>query len=405
VHVERYPYRARAWAGESLLAESDDCVMLEVDAEPAVLFFPRAAVDWSLLRADGADDDPGGLGRSERWSWEGSPVARLVAEPNVGFDALRGCATFDTDLVRVDVVDGEPTTPARDVTIKRFPTWGDAADLVALMDVQPDGDCRYAGGVHSDGRRPVVEASQMLGQAIVAASRHAPGRRAVATDLTVIRPADARRPLGFEVDELSSGRTFTGLGVRVTQDGRLCAAGTVLLDVTAPTLIEHDIEAPEVPGPYDCPPFDMAVTGRDLRVVDGAYTNDSDAPLGPPVLDCWVRFRHLPDDQALHAGLLAQFTGHMPIAAALRPHPGIGQDQAHRTLSMGINAIHLAIHRDVHADEWMLYRHRSTFAGAGMTHGDCRVHAEDGALLASFSVEAMVRAFPDAAVRDERTAL
>ena len=43
-----------------------------------------------------------------------------------------------------------------------------------------------------------------------------------------------------------------------------------------------------------------------------------DAPLGPPLLDAWVRFRDVPDDQCLHAGLLAQFTGHLSIAAAMR---------------------------------------------------------------------------------------
>ena len=49
---------------------------------------------------------------------------------------------------------------------------------------------------------------------------------------------------------------------------------------------------------------------------------------------------------------------------------------------------------------------QSTFAGAGMTHAACRVHAEGGELLASFNVEAMVRPFPAAAAtRDERTAL
>ncbi len=232
-----------------------------------------------------------------------------------------------------------------------------------------------------------------------------PGGALVSADLVVVRPADARRPLAFELEELSAGRTFTGLVARVLQDGRLCAAGTLLLGATAPTLIDHATDPPAVPGPYDCTPHDMAVTGRDLRVVDDAYTNDSSAPVGPPVLDCWVRFRRVPADQALHAGLLAQFAGHMPIAAALRPHAGIGQDQAHRTLSMGINAIHLSIHREISADRWMLYHHRSTFAGDGMTHAECRVHDEDGALLASFSVEAMVRAFPDAEVRDERTAL
>jgi acyl-CoA thioesterase len=246
----------------------------------------------------------------------------------------------------------------------------------------------------------------MLGQAIVAAGRHAPGRRVVSASMMFLRAADAARPLRFELAELSAGRTFTALAVEVLQGGRRCAAGTLLLDVTAPEIVRHAVDAPDVPGPYDCPPYDMGVTGRDLRVVDGVYTDDADAPAGPPIIDCWVRFRSLPDDPPLHAGLLAQFAGHVPIATALRPHDGVGQSAAHRTLSMGINAISLSVHRDVRADEWMLYHHHSTFAGDGMTHAECRVFTEGGELLASFAVEAMVRPFPDSdGARDERTAM
>jgi acyl-CoA thioesterase len=224
--------------------------------------------------------------------------------------------------------------------------------------------------------------------------------------MVFLRGADAAGPLRFELEELSAGRTFTGLGARVVQNGRCCAAGTVLLDVTASEIVRHATAPPEVPGPYECTQFDMAVTGRDLRVADGAYTNDVDAPPGPPSIDCWVRFRQLPDDRALHAGLLAQFAGHMPIAAALRPHEGVGQDQAHRTLSMGINAINVSFHADVRADRWMLYHHLSTFAGDGMTHAECRVFTEDGGLVASFTVDAMVRPFAGGdGKRDERTAL
>jgi hypothetical protein len=40
-----------------------------------------------------------------------------------------------------------------------------------------------------------------------------------------------------------------------------------------------------------------------------------------------------------------------------------------------------------------------------MTHAECRVHQEDGALVASFTVDAMVRAFDDPARGDARTAL
>lgn len=179
----------------------------------------------------------------------------------------------------------------------------------------------------------------------------------------------------------------------VSQDGTLRAGGTLLLDTSAPDVIRHGTGPPPTPRPEDCKPLDMGVSGREIRVAEGAYTGDPTAPSGPPVIDAWVRFDRLPDDPCLHAGLLAQFTGHMSIAAALRPHRGIGQDEAHRTLSTAVNAISLSLHAPVRADRWMLYHHLSTFAGDGMTHSECRVHDEDGLLLASFAVDAMVRGF------------
>ncbi len=375
------PLAARASVDGGEVARTAAAIRVDVaDAAPR-LWFPRADVDDAVLATLPPD------------AWR------------AGDGALTGHVAFDHDRVEVVVVDGRDGDDPRDVTLKRFPTWGDAADLVAVMDVTPDGAGRYVSAARSDWRRPVVEGSQVLGQAIVAASRHVPGRRAVSASMVFTRTADARVPYAIELDPVSSGRTFSALAVRATQGDRTCAAGTVLLDVTAGDVIRHAEPPPDVPGPYDSVPFDMSVTGRDLRVVDAAYTGDPGAPVGPPVLDAWVRFRDLPDDPPLHAGLLAQFTGHMSIAAALRPHAGIGQDQAHVTLSTAINAISLSLHADVRADRWMLYHHRSTVAADGMTHAECRVHDEDGALLASFTVDAMVRAFADPSRGDARTAL
>jgi acyl-CoA thioesterase len=103
--------------------------------------------------------------------------------------------------------------------------------------------------------------------------------------------------------------------------------------------------------------------------------------------------------------LLAQFTGHASIATAMRAHAGVGQAQAHRTLSTAINCISISFHADVRADQWLLYRHHSTFAGAGMTHSECRVHDQAGALLASFTVEAMLRPMAADRAVDARTSL
>ena len=60
----------------------------------------------------------------------------------------------------------------------------------------------------------------MLGQAIVAASRHTGGRRVVSAHMVFLRAADARLPLRFELDERTAGRTFTTLAVEVRQGER-----------------------------------------------------------------------------------------------------------------------------------------------------------------------------------------
>ncbi len=366
------------------MARSGSCVCAEAPGELPVLYFPVAAID--LQGSEGLSD-----------------CLRPGALPE-----LTGYAAFDQDRVQIDVTDEAEGDAARDVTVKRFPTWGDATDLVDVMDVLPTDDgLSFVTVARSDDRRPVVEGSQILGQAIVAAGRHVEDRRVVSASMIFLRAADAREPLRLELAELSAGRTFSGLGVQVFQRDRPCAAGTLLLDVPSDDVIRHAADLADVPDPYACEPYDMGVTGRDIRVVDAAYSNDSDEPTGPPTVDAWVRFRRLPADQPIHAGLLAQFTGHMSIAAALRPHAGVGQDKAHRTISMGINAINLSLHAPVKADDWLLYRHLSTFAGAGTTHAENRVYDRAGALVASFSVDAMVRPLPAGAKgpMDARTAL
>ncbi|MCU0309772.1 MAG: thioesterase family protein [Acidimicrobiales bacterium] len=421
--------RARAWWGDTLVAESTATVRVEEDGVEPTLWFPAGDVRADLLVDEGRRVScpvkgearlwslagtiaPGQAGQSARgWAAEapprtdGSDVAWGVDEPSAAAVALAGLVSFDHDRVRVELVDDWDTEDPRGVVTLGFPNWGDAVDLVEILDVHHDGDRRWLGSGRFDAFRPVVEGSQMLGQAMVAAARHSGGRRVVSAHMVFTRPGDARRPLEFELDEITHGRTFTAVGVRVTQGGRTCAAGTLLLDETAPDLIRHEDPGPDAAGPYESPPYDMSVTGRALRIVDDAYDGSPDAPVGPPEIDAWVKFREVPDDRALHAGLLAQFTGHLSIAAAMRPHAEVNQHQAHRTVSTAINAIALSVHADVHADRWMRYRHLSTFAGDGMTRSECRVYDLDGRLVASFSVDAMVRAMTHAGTVDHRTAL
>ncbi len=378
--VSQCGYQARAWLGEQSIADSHNALRADAAERDAVLWFPIADV-----AADALGDQAVGATK--------------------GVGQFAGYVSFDAATVRQELVDPMASSDPRAETIKPFPNWGDAAHLIEMIDVIADGELRYVSAARADWRRPVVEASQILGQCVVAAMRHTGNRRVVASSLISLRVADSRLPMTFDLEVLSNGRTLSTIIVRVEQNARLCATATLLLDETSDDAINHHVEPPAIPGPYDCPTLSMGVTGRDVRVVDNAYSNDPHAPLGPPVIDAWVRFASVADDPALHAGLLAQFTGHMAIAAALRPHPGIGQSQAHVTLSSAINVISLSIHRQVRADEWMLYHHHSTSANGGMTHAECRVHNIEGHLLASFSVDAMVRPFAHGATGSYQSSL
>lgn len=421
-------YRARAWWGGQLVADSAAAIRVTEPRRTPELYFPRADVRFELLGAPTGQAVCPVKGSAQLWTLDGkSPAPRpewadperaggdgLVdgqdavwsfTEPAAGLDWLRDLVAFDHDRVRVEIVDTVDGEDPRDASVKQFPTWGDATDLIDMMDLRLVGERRQVSVVRPFAARSVVEASQILGQAIVAAMRHTGGRRVVSAHLVMYRVADTRIPLEFEIEDLSSGRTFSAVLVHVSQEGRRRATINLLLGVTAADVVRHEEPAPPCAGPYGGDSYDMSVTGRDLRVVDDAYDNDSNAPVGPPTLDAWVRFREVPADPALHAGLLAQFTGHMSIATALRPHAGVGQDQAHRTLSMGISAIGISLHADVRADEWMRYHHHSTFAGDGMTHSECRVYTEAGALVASFTVDATLRGLDTSFHHRDKTAI
>ena len=380
-HSAPCPFEARAWVDDELVAVSSAALRMDQGGASPMLCFPTADV---RAEVPAPSDDV------------------LLPSPPPGYVVFNHAHP----RVRVALVDAIAGQPERDHTLKRFPVWGDAADLIDMLNVRPNGDRSFVSVTHhgvASHHRGVVEGAQMLGQAIVAAGRHAKGRRVVHASMVFVRAASTSEPLQIELEELSAGRSFTALAPRVRQAGQLCASGVMLLDVTAPDVMRHAAGMPEIAGPYGSPAYDMSVTGRDVRFVDGAYSGDPSAPVGPPLIDAWVRFRQVPEDPRIHDALLAQFTGHASIAAAMRPHAGNRQGQAHRTLSTAINAITIAFHADVRADHWMLYRHCSTFAGDGMTHSECRVYDEARTSLASFSVDAMVRRAPDRQLDEQRS--
>jgi acyl-CoA thioesterase II len=400
IDLEPYEGTARAWHGDLLLAESTSALRVLESDHVDRLYFPEADVRLELLEATEHHSVCPFKGEADYWTLTASEphVENVIWTYRTPFDevgGLKGYLGFYHERVRIELEERWAGDDPRAVIRNQFPTWGDAGDLVELIDVRQTGPGRFVGPPYRDRTRNVVEGGQLLAQAIVAASKAVPGQRVTSAFMTFPKAASFDAPIDVEVETLRAGRTFSTVAVRAEQEGVLRSPGLLLMDAGSPDVFESRVEMPDVPGPYESEPYDMRVTGRDLRIVDGAYSPDPDR-VGPPVIYAWIRFRQAPTEAYLRQALLAQATTHWTIAAAMRPHQGFGEANAHRTLSTGIMSVSIAFHDDAPLTEWFLYANPAIWAGRGLAQGDGTIFSEDGRLMASYSVQAMIRGFTKA---------
>jgi len=398
---------ARVRLGDTVLAESTRAIRLIETDHVERLYFPESDVRLDLLATSDTHTVCPFKGRASYWSFTDGDrgVRDLFWWYPQPFDEVAGIDGFLGVYHEKATVEVESFWPDGTSSLNRFPIWGDQTDLVALLDPVAAGGGRFVAPGYHERTRNVVEGGQLLGQAIVAAARTAPGQRVTWASMTFVRAAAFDDPIDLSVDETRRGRTFSTLSVRSEQRGKLVAPALVLLDAGAPDSMRASAEMPDVPGPSEAEPYDMRVTGRDLRIVDGAYDPDPDR-VGPPVIHAWVRFRDNPDELCVRNALIAQATTHWTIAAAMRPHRGFGEAQAHLSLSTGPMAVTVAFHDDVPVDDWFLYTTSAVWSGRGLAQGEGKVFSRSGTLMASYTLQAMVRALiPSADGRDASTAM
>src|ERR1019366_401660 len=75
-----------------------------------------------------------------------------------------GLVGFDPARLKIEIDDRWPGWRESAGTVNRFPRWGDVADLLRLMDLEPAGSDLFVAPIYEDRRRNVVEGSQLLGQ-------------------------------------------------------------------------------------------------------------------------------------------------------------------------------------------------------------------------------------------------
>ncbi len=263
--------------------------------------------------------------------------------------------------------------------------------MLAVFDVTPTGaDAGSFTGFSDGGSRRVVDGTQLLAQAIVAAAKRLPAKSIRSAHAMFLRAADAEAPVEFRVEVNHDGRTLADVTVTVHQGERRCAVVSILADTPSADVIRHHVPRPRVAGPAESNPCVMPMTGRRIRLVDVFDVNDP-AEVGPPELYAWLRYDPIPARDDLAKALLAHFTGHLSISTTMRPHAGVGTSQAHAGLSTAVLAVTVTFHEPVHWDGWILYSHHSSYAGSGASYVTGFIHTEGGELLASFSQQGMIR--------------
>jgi acyl-CoA thioesterase len=260
------------------------------------------------------------------------------------------------------------------------------AVLETLVLEQVDTDRYRAGSVR--GAHQVVYGGQLLAQSIVAGLAGQPDKTVKTLHTVFARGGRPDVPLDVDVERVHAGRRLASSTVTISQEGRICTRSSVLLSAAEPDFIRHADRR----GKPLSPPADP---GRgegawQMEVVDGV---DIDAPdaVGPAELDVWSRWPDAPDDPATSQALLAFVTDGFLIGTAMRPHPGVGQAQAHVTVSTGVLSHTITFHEPVRAADWLLLAHRSPFAGGGRGYGQGEVFRQDGELVASFVQDSMIR--------------
>jgi acyl-CoA thioesterase II len=267
---------------------------------------------------------------------------------------------------------------------------GVSAILDALA-LEPVGEDRYRAGNVDTGHN-VVFGGQLMAQSVVAAALGHEDKTVKTLHTVFARAAAPDVPVDVSVERVHAGRSLASSTVTVSQGERICTRSMVLLSADEPDLIRHADSFRAATGPEPTAGQPAPGTGEwEVQIVGDVDVSDPDQ-VGPPELEVWTRFAGAPEDVLVSQALLAFASDGFLIGTAMRPHAGVGQAQAHVSISTGVLSHTLTFHEHFSAGHWLLLAHRSTHAGHGRSYGRAEVFDEDGQLVASFVQDAMIRA-------------
>lgn len=276
------------------------------------------------------------------------------------------------------------------------------ADLVNVMDLETL-EVDIFRGQSRDIGSPQVFGGQVLGQALMAASRTVEHRQVHSLHAYFLRGGDVAAPIVYQVERARDGRSFTNRRVIAIQHGRQIFNMTASFQVREDGL-EHQFTAPDVPGPDDLadirttPPAEIEALPERVRdfmrhrrpfYVRPVPTEAPGGGLGP-IKHVWMKAVHtLPDEAVLHQALVAYISDYELLGTAVLPH---GQMRVGRgSLQMASLDHAMWFHRDCRVDEWLLFSFDSPSASGARGLARAEVYGPDGRLVVSTAQEGLIR--------------
>jgi acyl-CoA thioesterase II len=279
-------------------------------------------------------------------------------------------------------------------------------DLIALLDLEALEVNLFRGQSRDLGGKSVY-GGQVIGQALVAATRTVDGRTPHSLHAYFLRPGDMALPIVYEVDRIRDGRSFTARRVQALQNGQPILSMIASFQ-KAEDGLDHQFPMPDVPAPealefqhdlrrrwVDAFP-ELPQRYRDAFVRDLAIEFKPVTPWNPlkpdvrePRQQIWFRAAgRLPDDPLLHLCVLAYASDFNLLSTALLPH---GRSWFSRDMVVASIDHALWFHRELRADDWLLYVMDAPTAQGSRGFSRGLIYDRQGRLVASVTQESLMR--------------
>jgi acyl-CoA thioesterase-2 len=275
--------------------------------------------------------------------------------------------------------------------------------LIELLDLEEIERNLFRGRSPQE-RSQRVFGGQVVGQALVAATRTVEGRIAHSLKGDFLRPGDPKIPIIYEVDRIRDGKSFTTRRVVAIQHGKAILSMSVSFQVEEAGL-EHQLPMPSAPEPETLPDPEVLRLEMRARAPDEyKHWYESEQPfeqfqINPidpwkpekraPQMQLWLRAAGpLPEDLPLHQCLLAYASDMNLLDTCMLPHAISWMDPKFQSASLDHS---IWFHDHFRIDDWLLFVQDGPKASGGRGFNRGLVYTRDGRLVASVAQEGLIR--------------